>query len=69
MKKQKFKKKAVYRLFQNKSVSEIIVKLKELEKNGFGDCKILLYPKIWRGYSTGGVECKLLIPIEEIEIK
>lgn len=69
MKKQKFKKKAVYRLFQNKSVSEIIIKLKELEINGVGDCKISMYPKIWRGFPTGDVECKLLIPIEESEIK
>lgn len=68
-KKKQYKKKAILRFLNNKTIYQAMAELDQLAKQGYGNCKISIYPKMWRGYSTGGVECKLLIPIEEIKIK
>lgn len=69
--KQKFKKKAILKLFKSKTINEIIANLNTLKDQGYGNCKVEVHcqvsggPLFWRSY-TGKVKCNMLVPEEMV---
>ena len=69
-KKQLYKKKAILRSLNGKTVDEAIANLQELSRLNYGACKIEISatltsgPNYWRQY-TGKIKCNILIPKED----
>lgn len=69
-KKQQYRKKAILRSLNGKTVDEAIANLQELSRLNFGACKIEISttltsgPNYWRQY-TGKIKCNILVPKED----
>lgn len=69
-KKKQYKKKAILRLLNNKTIYQAMVELDQLCKQGLGNCKIEISatltsgPGYWRQYSSK-TKCNILIPKED----
>lgn len=69
-KKKQYKKKAILRFLNNKTIYQAMAELDQLCKQGYGNCKIEISsvltsgPGFWRSYS-GKTKCNILIPVED----